>query len=294
MIPGEPLLSLKGIAVALADGISSSQVSRVASEVGGQGLPDRLLLHVGILVGEDLGAARASTRPIPGCTSQTRRSQYAYDTDTGYVCTLSAMVIKSTTAHLFHVGDARIYRVAGNSLEQLTDDHRVVDFVGAELSRPRARRQSAGRDRLPGAARSRRATSSCWRPTASTSMLDAAHRRRPIARPRRRSRRGRHGDRREGARARQHGQSHRADRPRRRTARRRGERGVRPAGRAAAAAAARAAHGVRRLPDRPRTARQQPQPHLSRGRRCRDEDARGRSRSRRSTCATIPPISSGS
>ena len=34
------------------------------------------------------------------------------------------MVIKSTTAHLFHVGDSRIYRVVGSSLEQLTNDHR--------------------------------------------------------------------------------------------------------------------------------------------------------------------------
>ena len=32
LIPKEPLLSLKGIAVVLADGISSSNVSRVASE----------------------------------------------------------------------------------------------------------------------------------------------------------------------------------------------------------------------------------------------------------------------
>ena len=58
LIPDEPLLSLKGIAIALADGISSSSVSQVASEFGGQELSDGLLLHFGILVGEDLGAAR--------------------------------------------------------------------------------------------------------------------------------------------------------------------------------------------------------------------------------------------
>ncbi len=58
--------------------------------------------------------------------SQTRRSQYSYDKDKGYVCTLSAMVLKSTTGHIFHVGDSRIYRLSGNSLEQLTNDHRVV------------------------------------------------------------------------------------------------------------------------------------------------------------------------
>ena len=32
MIPGQPLLGAKGIAVALADGISSSPVSRVSAE----------------------------------------------------------------------------------------------------------------------------------------------------------------------------------------------------------------------------------------------------------------------
>ena len=38
--------------------------------------------------------------------AQTRHSQFRYDKDKGYVCTLSAMVIKSTTAHIFHVGDS--------------------------------------------------------------------------------------------------------------------------------------------------------------------------------------------
>lgn len=56
--------------------------------------------------------------------AQTRQSQYRYNLDRGYVCTLSAMVIKSTTAHLFHVGDSRIYQLAGSTLEPLTEDHR--------------------------------------------------------------------------------------------------------------------------------------------------------------------------
>jgi hypothetical protein len=57
--------------------------------------------------------------------AQTRQSQYRYDQDRGYVCTFSALVIKSTTAHLFHVGDSRIYRLREGSLEQLTEDHRL-------------------------------------------------------------------------------------------------------------------------------------------------------------------------
>ncbi len=51
---------------------------------------------------------------------------------------------------------------SGNTLEQLTNDHRVVVSSRAELSRPRARRQSADRNRLPERCSSRRATSSCW------------------------------------------------------------------------------------------------------------------------------------
>jgi hypothetical protein len=64
--------------------------------------------------------------------SQTQRGRYHYDKDRGYVCTLSAMVIRARAAHLFHVGDSRIYRVSDRALEQLTTDHRVV--ISAEQS----------------------------------------------------------------------------------------------------------------------------------------------------------------
>ncbi len=35
-------------------------------------------------------------------------------------------MLKGATAHLFHIGDARISRLSGRSLEQLTEDHRIV------------------------------------------------------------------------------------------------------------------------------------------------------------------------
>src|SRR5690606_11383465 len=52
-------------------------------------------------------------------------SQYRYDKCKGYVCTFSSIILKSATAHIFHAGDSRIYRVDENSLEQLTKDHRI-------------------------------------------------------------------------------------------------------------------------------------------------------------------------
>jgi len=124
LIPDEPLLSLKGISIALADGISTSKVSRVAAESAVKGF------FTDYYCTSESWSVRTSAQRVLEATnswlhSQTR-SQYAYDKDRGYVCTLSAIVIKSTTAHLFHIGDSRIYRLSGNTLEQLTNDHRIV------------------------------------------------------------------------------------------------------------------------------------------------------------------------
>ena len=125
LIPEEPLLSLKGIAIVLADGISTSEVSGVASKSAVKSfLTDYYCTS-------DSWSVKTSAQRVIAATNswlhaQTRQSQYLYDKDRGYVCTLSTMVIKSTTAHIFHIGDARIYRITGNNLEQLTEDHRVV------------------------------------------------------------------------------------------------------------------------------------------------------------------------
>ena len=123
-LPKEPQLSAKGVAIALADGISSSDVGHVASEsaVGGF-LEDYYCTS-------EAWSVKTSALRVLGATnswlySQTQQGQGRYDKDRGYVCTLSALVIKSTTVHIFHVGDSRVYLLRDNSLEQLTKDHRV-------------------------------------------------------------------------------------------------------------------------------------------------------------------------
>lgn len=124
-IPREPQLSGKGIAIALADGISSSDVGHIASESAVKGfLSDYYCTS-------DAWSVKRSAQRVLSATnawlhSQTQQSQGRYDKDKGYVCTFSALILKSTTAHLFHVGDTRIYRLQGHSLEQLTTDHRVI------------------------------------------------------------------------------------------------------------------------------------------------------------------------
>jgi len=123
-IPDEPSLSAKGIAIALADGISSSTVSQDASETAVKSfLADYYCTSDSWSVKDSVKRVLLATNSW--LYSQTRRSQYRYNKDKGYVCTFTSIVFKSATAHIFHVGDARVYRLVNDGLEPLTEEHRV-------------------------------------------------------------------------------------------------------------------------------------------------------------------------
>ena len=126
LIPAEPQRSLKGITVALADGISSSAVSQVASESA-----VKSLLTDYYCTSDSWPVKTAAQRVIAATNSwlyaQTRQGPHRYDNDRGYVCTFSALILKSRAAHIFHIGDARIYRLDGGNLEQITTDHRIFN-----------------------------------------------------------------------------------------------------------------------------------------------------------------------
>src|SRR5204862_4566985 len=121
--PEEPQLSSKGIAIAIADGIGSSDVSQVAAEFAVMGFLDDYYS-----TSETWSVKKSGERVLAAANSwlhsRTCQSSYRYEKDRGYVCTLSGLVLKGTTAHLFHVGDTRVYRLQGgpqgDALEQLT------------------------------------------------------------------------------------------------------------------------------------------------------------------------------
>ena len=123
-LPQAPGRSAKGVAVAIADGISSSDVSHVASESA-----VRSFLTDYYCTSDAWSVSRSAQRVLTAANAwlhaQTQNSSGRFDKDRGYVCTFSALVIKSTTAHVFHVGDTRVYRWHAEALEQLTEDHRV-------------------------------------------------------------------------------------------------------------------------------------------------------------------------
>ncbi|NUZ06036.1 bifunctional protein-serine/threonine kinase/phosphatase [Piscinibacter koreensis] len=128
-------LASKGIVVALADGIGSSRVSHVASATAVRGFLDDYYAT------SDAWPVRRAAQCVLQATNawlhaQTQRGAGRRDRDLGCICTFSALVLKGREAHLLHVGDARVYRLHPQSLEQLSEDHRVrADHGGTYLGR---------------------------------------------------------------------------------------------------------------------------------------------------------------
>ncbi len=128
-IPEEPsLLTAKGVAAVIADGMSGSEAGREAADSCVRGFLNDYFST------PDSWTVETSGEKILGALNRWLYSQghQQYGTPKGLVTTLSVLVIKSTTAYLFHVGDTRIYRLRDGELEQMTHDHRVT--VSADKS----------------------------------------------------------------------------------------------------------------------------------------------------------------
>ncbi|PJE54624.1 bifunctional protein-serine/threonine kinase/phosphatase [Marinomonas sp. BSi20584] len=121
--PAEPLLTTRGVALAVADGISSSEVSQAASEFAiSRFLED--FYHT-----SDVWSVKTSGEKViksinAALYSQTQNGPSRFDKDKGYVCTFAVIVLCANAAHIFHLGDSRVYRLVDGKLEQLTQDHR--------------------------------------------------------------------------------------------------------------------------------------------------------------------------
>ena len=119
--PAEPLLTTKGIAVAIADGMSGSDAGKEASEACISGfLRDYYSTP-------ESWSAKTSGQKVLGSLNSWLHSQgqRQYGSHKGMVTTFSSIVFKSNSAYIFHVGDTRIYRLRNNELKCLTNDHRL-------------------------------------------------------------------------------------------------------------------------------------------------------------------------
>lgn len=128
VVPKQPQLATKGIAIAIADGISSSEVSHIASQTAVKGF-----LEDYYCTSETWSAKTSAQRVIQANNSwlfaqNHRNNEFRLNKDKGYVSTFSALILKSNTAHIFHVGDAQISRLKSGlreNSEVLTEPHRL-------------------------------------------------------------------------------------------------------------------------------------------------------------------------
>jgi serine/threonine protein phosphatase PrpC len=120
LLPESPVLEQKGVAVVIADGVSGCDAGKLASESCVKSLladyyctPDSWTVKTSVQK-----VLTATNRWMLGMAQQGGANQK------GLATTMSALIVKSSTVHLFHIGDTRIYRIRDNKLELLTDDHR--------------------------------------------------------------------------------------------------------------------------------------------------------------------------
>lgn len=114
-------LRLKGVTLAVADGISPSPVSREAAEIAVKSILSDYYDT------SDAWTVRTASSNVISATNAwlygLNRASLPERTELGHICTLSALILKGHYAHILHIGDSRIWRVSNASLEPLTVDH---------------------------------------------------------------------------------------------------------------------------------------------------------------------------
>jgi len=121
VVPQAVQLASHGVAMAIADGMSSSEGAKEASESCIKTfLEDYYATPASWSVKKSVGVVLTSINQW--LVSQ---GQHLHQSDRGMVSTFSGLVLKGGMAHVFHAGDSRISRLRGAQLDLLTRDHRV-------------------------------------------------------------------------------------------------------------------------------------------------------------------------
>ena len=120
-------LQLKGVAGCIADGASCSENAQLASQTSVThfisdyySTPDTWPVKTAV--------ARVLSALNSWLYHHGKQNLVAHN---GLVTTFSAVILKSTSAHIFHSGDSRIYRYRAGELQLLTRDHVHVQRDGS-------------------------------------------------------------------------------------------------------------------------------------------------------------------
>lgn len=117
-MPDSPLLEHKGIASVMADGVSACEKAKEASNTCVQGF-----LSDYYSTPDSWSTENSAIKVISALNNWLYSQSIRADEISSMLSTLSVLIIKSNTAHLFHVGDSRVYRLRDSVLTQFTKDH---------------------------------------------------------------------------------------------------------------------------------------------------------------------------
>lgn len=110
--------SFQGVVAAVADGVGGHKGGREAAETCVRGFIDAYYAQP-----ETLGVSRAAGRALESINAWIAAQARVDPNLSGMATTFSALIFSRRAAFLVHVGDSRIYRMRGVTLEPLTNDH---------------------------------------------------------------------------------------------------------------------------------------------------------------------------
>lgn len=119
LVPSGAELSAKGVVTVIADGVSTANKAAEAAQ-----LSVTQFIHDYYATPQTWSTQKSASKVLASL------NQWLYaqsDAESGYtlqwLTTFSALIIKSSTAYIFHVGDTRISQCRQQHLESLTQDH---------------------------------------------------------------------------------------------------------------------------------------------------------------------------
>ena len=120
LIPEPPLCETKGLAMAVADGMSSCAQPKAASETAVKSfLEDYYATH-------ESWSVETSVSRVLTSVNRWLYGQGAAETGHGLVTTFTGAVLKAGVLHVFHVGDSLLSLLRGGELRPLNRLHRIT------------------------------------------------------------------------------------------------------------------------------------------------------------------------
>jgi serine/threonine protein phosphatase PrpC len=119
--PNKHALVNKGVCALIADGVSSAEAGREASEFCVANFIEEYYRTP-----DTWSVSQSGEKTLSSINLNLFKKSHAFtQQEKGFLCTFSGLILKSRTAHFFHAGDSHIYLLRDGQTKLLTRDHTV-------------------------------------------------------------------------------------------------------------------------------------------------------------------------